>query len=76
MKTGSRVKIGIFFLVRGTLLILINNVLVKCYCEVFLCENETLHECYSLLFNTDSCLQEMSCVLRREDTDLKVSRTR
>lgn len=35
MKTGSRVKIGIFFLVRGTLLILINNVLVKCYCEVF-----------------------------------------
>lgn len=26
MKTGSRVKIGIFFLVRGTLLILINNV--------------------------------------------------
>lgn len=28
------------FLVRGTLLILINNVLVKCYCEVFFWENE------------------------------------
>lgn len=35
MKAESRVKIGIFFLVCGTLLILINNVLVKCYCEVF-----------------------------------------
>lgn len=52
MKTGSRVKIGISFLVRGTLLILINNVLVKCYCEVFFCENESLQHCYSLC-----CLQ-------------------
>lgn len=52
MKTGSRVKIGIFFLVRGTLLILINNVLVKCYCAVFLWVNGGHQESYFL-----SCLQ-------------------
>lgn len=75
MKMGSRVKIGIFFLVCGTLLILINNVLVKCYCEVFCVRMKLFMGVTSLLFNADSYLQEMSCVLSREDTDLKVSGT-
>lgn len=58
MKTGSGVKIGIFFLVRGTLLILINNVLVKCYCGVLFlgqcsahvqCFYASIHKCVSQL---------------------------
>lgn len=55
MKTGDRVKIGIFFLVRGTLLILINKVLVKCYCEVFFWEDVMYrfrHEARDLKGNT------------------------
>lgn len=51
MKTGSRVKIGIFFLVRGTLLILINNVLVKWYCgSLFLWEWRSLRVLLPMLF--------------------------
>lgn len=63
MKTGSKVKISIFFLVRGTLLILINKVLVKCYCEVFSARINDFKSVYP-------------CVIyrcRRKTMDLKVS---
>lgn len=72
MKTGSGVKIGIFFLVRGTLLILINNVLVKYYCGVLFlgqcsaqvqCFYTSIHKCISQLSFITSLLWTLVPVL-------------